>query len=136
MTKHTSSLGDVQPIATAGRDGTVLPPQREGRDCDLYAPGHQLHYRHLADATHSPAFLVRDAVVDDSRVTLVLEDGRVLRWRHHDAERLERILELMPGASEAHPDAHALRVGPYWFNCATGPDDWQDCRAEAPRATS
>ncbi len=27
-----------------------------------------------------------------------------------------------------YPEFHAMRVGPYWFNCATESDDWQDCR--------
>jgi hypothetical protein len=102
-------------------------PVRDAGPCDLYAPGHQMHYTHQGRAVRSPATPVANVVVDGADVTLVLEGGRELAWRHHDTSRLRRALELVPSKRVAYPDQHALRVGPYWFNCAAGSDAWQDC---------
>ena len=109
---------------------TSPPMKRDGSTCDLYAPGHQIHYKHQGDAVRSPGRIVTNAIVDDSRVTLVLDDRTELQWRHHEPQRLERILELVPSKRVAYPDQHALRVGPYWFNCATETTGWQDCRVQ------
>lgn len=100
--------------------------------CDLYAPGHQFHYRHQSTAVRSPSLVVRSVLLEQSWVLLTLDGGRELRWRHHDPERLCRMLELLRGKCVSYPDHHALRVGPYWFNCATEADSWQDCRVTAP----
>jgi hypothetical protein len=110
----------------------ATPPGRRGTDCDLYAPGHQMHYRHQGEAVRSRSLPARATVVDDTLVLITLEDGRELQWRHHDPERLRRIIESVPGKRVLYPDAHALRVGPYWFNCARASDDWQDCRSAEP----
>lgn len=99
---------------------------REG-SCDLYAPGHQIHYEHQGRAVHSPSVQVENAIVDGVRLTLVLEGGAVLRWHHHDPIRLRRVLDLVPSSRVAYPAFHALRVGPYWFNCATESDEWKSC---------
>ena len=76
----------------------------------------------------SPARNVNNAILDGVNLRLLLEDGQELRWRHHDPDRLHQILELVPGTRVAYLDFHALRVGPYWFNCAVETDDWKDCR--------
>ena len=68
------------------------------------------------------------SALDGTFLGLVLEDGDVLRWSNHDPLRLSRILELVDVRGAAHPELHALRIGPYWFNCATESDPWQDCR--------
>lgn len=109
---------------TGERTGT---PVRDAGPCDLYAPGHQMHYTHQGRAMRSPATPVGNVVVDGALVTLVLEDGSELAWRHHDPDRLRRALELVPSRRVVYPEHHALRVGPYWFNCAVGSDVWQDC---------
>jgi len=115
---------------TGERTGT---PVRDAGPCDLYAPGHQMHYTHQGRAMRSPATPVGNVVVDGALVTLVLEDGSELAWRHHDPDRLRRALELVPSRRVVYPEHHALRVGPYWFNCAAGSDGWQDCsRLDAP----
>ena len=115
---------------TGERTGT---PVRDAGPCDLYAPGHQMHYTHQGRAMRSPARPVGNVVVDGALVTLVLEDGNELTWRHHDPDRLRRALELVPSRRVVYPEHHALRVGPYWFNCADGSDTWQDCgRGESP----
>ncbi len=122
-------------LDTSTTDGTpdtpayrARPPAQRGSGCDLYAPGHQMHYRHQGDAVRSPAQVVQDVLQDGTEVILLLEDDSELHWRHHDPERLRRMLELLRGKSVAYPEFHALRVGPYWFNCAGEDDGWQDCR--------
>jgi hypothetical protein len=122
--------GAQPPVGVA----TAPPTRRAGNACDLYSPGHQMHYRHQGEAVRSPSRVVTNAIVDDSSVTLVLDDHTELRWQHHEPVRLERILELVPGKRVAYPDQHALRVGPYWFNCATDATGWQDCRTAGRRA--
>lgn len=128
VTKSTIDPGhlreDEEPAAPAA---AVLPPQRDGRTCDLYAPGHLIHYRHQGDAVHSAPQRVRDALVDGTVVTILLESDAELHWRHHDPERLTRVLEMFRTTCRVFPQYHALQAGPYWFNCATESDRWQDC---------
>ncbi len=133
MTKFTTDTSREESSATAD-EGRVLPAQRSGNSCELYAPGHQIHYEHQGGAVRSPSRLTRTARLDDTLVTLVLDDGTELHWRHHDPERLGRILEMLRGKCVVYPAYHALRVGPYWFNCASADDEWQDCSSStAPR---
>ncbi|NUR06490.1 MAG: hypothetical protein HOQ22_15580 [Nocardioidaceae bacterium] len=117
---------DSERPTDAARPGA--PSRVRGSSCDLYEPGHQMHYRHQGEAVRSPSFTVGNAFLEGSRVILVLDDGRELRWRHHDPERLRRMLEAVPTKRVVYPEHHALRVGPYWFNCAREDDPWQDCR--------
>ncbi|MGA8211661.1 MAG: hypothetical protein WB441_16440 [Nocardioidaceae bacterium] len=129
MTKSSAGAGQ----AYGGRPAPALerspsPVLRREGACDLYAPGHQIHYRHQGDAVRSPSVPVRDTLLHDTEVTLLLDGERELHWRHHDPERLRRMLELLRGRCVAYPAHHALRVGPYWFNCAAEHDDWQECR--------
>lgn len=102
--------------------------QRDGAVCDLYAPGHQIHYKHQGDALRSRSVVGRETLLDGAGVLLSHDDGTELRWRHHDPERMRRILELLRGKCVIYPEFHALRMGPYWFNCATETDLWQECR--------
>jgi len=105
-----------------------LPSQRDGRTCDLYDPGHLIHYRHQAQAVRSASVPAREVLVEDTRLHVELEDGRRLEWRHHDAVRLRQVLELVPLTRVVYPHQHALRVGTYWFNCAPTDGDWHECR--------
>ena len=120
---------DVPRSARLSMEG-LLPPAQLGASalCDLYCPGHQIHYKHQAQAADSTPLAVRDTLLDGTLLRLVLEDGEVLRWSNHDPLRLSRVLELVAVRGAAHPELHALRIGPYWFNCATESDPWQDCR--------
>jgi hypothetical protein len=137
MTKNTPGTGPRHAgAATPVLDGAPLPLQRGGSSCDLYLPGHQIHYTHQGQAVHSPSRVTRDALLEDTLLTLVLDDGESLRWRHHDPERLGRMLELLRSRCVVYEDFHALRVGPYWFNCAREHDEWQDCRRAAARGGS
>ena len=128
MTKYSADSGHA---GSAGPENDLrLPPmQRDsGNTCDLYAPGHLIHYKHQGDAVHSPAMAVRETFQEGIHVVLLVDDDRELDWRNHDPERLRRILELLRGRCVVYPEHHALRVGPYWFNCAAEDDPWQDCR--------
>jgi hypothetical protein len=122
----TGTSGDDDPAASA-RAFTTL----DVRSCELYAPGHQMHYRHQGEAVRSPSRAVTSALLDDDLVILVLDDASEVRWRHHDRDRLRRALEALPGKHVVYPEHHALRVGPFWFNCAPEDGDWQDCRPVA-----
>ena len=115
--------------------GPLRPAQRDG-SCDLYSPGHQIHYRHQGDAVRSPSRSVANAILDGTRITLVLDDDTELTWRHHDPVRLRRILDLVPIKRVAYPRFHALRVGPYWFNCAPESEQWQDCGLSTPAGSA
>ena len=88
--------------------------------CASYAPGHQMHYIHQGQALRSPSEHARHVTVDDDEVVIVRETGERLVWRHHDTTRLSDILGLFPSSRVVYPGFHALRVGPYWFNCADG----------------
>ena len=72
--------------------GGPLPPAQRDGSCDLYSPGHQIHYRHQGDAVRSPSRPVAGAILDGTRLTLVLDDDTELTWRHHDPVRLRRVL--------------------------------------------
>ena len=129
---NTSDQAVRQPTRMSMAD--LLPPAQLDASglCDLYGPGHQIHYKHQAEAADSPMRTVRDIYLNGTHVTLQLDDGDELAWSTHDPRRLRRILELVPGPGAAYPTFHALRVGPYWFNCATQTDSWQDCRLSRP----
>lgn len=86
--------------------------------CASYAPGHQMHYTHQGQALRSPSRRVHRLMVDGDRVYLLLDDGDEIVWHHHDRARLIEVLGLFPTFQVAYPRFHALRVGPYWFNCA------------------
>jgi hypothetical protein len=104
--------------------------------CERYDPGHQIHYKHQGDAVRSPSRPVPDVQIDGTLIALTLDDGTRLHWRHHDPERVARLLELLRGKCVIYPEFHAMRIGPYWFNCATEADVWQDCgiSTSPPRA--
>lgn len=131
MAKYSIDHNDGSQHETRPSVDELLPPAQRGGTCDLYAPGHQIHYRHQGDAVRSPACAVLSVLLDGTQLLLALDDGTERVWRHHDPERLRRILELLRGKCVAYPEQHALRVGPYWFNCATQDDGWQDCRVSA-----
>jgi hypothetical protein len=95
-----------------------VPLQRDMLACESYHPGHQMHYIHQGRALRSPSRRAQSIVVDDHRVTVSFEDGERLDWFHHDPARLTSVLGLFPTSRVVYDDYHALRIGPYWFNCA------------------
>jgi hypothetical protein len=93
--------------------------------CRSYAPGHQMHYAHQGQALRSPSEHAREVVLDGLRLLVVRTSGEQLVWRHHDPARLADVLGLFPTSRILYPGHHALRLGPYWFNCAA--DDFVAC---------
>ena len=136
MTKFSSDSTHAREHPGGPVTELVPPVQRDGNVCDLYAPGHQMHYKHQGNAVRSPAVTVAEVLRDGTEVILGLDDGRELRWQHHDPHRLGRILELLRGKCVIYPEWHALRIGPYWFNCAGEDDEWQECRVSAASRTA
>jgi hypothetical protein len=129
VTKSSLGMGNAyEQTSGPGRQRPVPVAPRGAATCDLYEPGHQIHFKHQGDAVHSPSRSVRDLFVDGTHISLTMDDSTVLHWRHHDPEKLTRISELLRGKCVIYPEFHAMRIGPYWFNCATEADDWQDCR--------
>ena len=108
------------------RPGPVRVAEWDGAACDSYAPGHQVHYIHQGQALRSPSLHARNVIVEGHRVIVVLDDGEQLDYHHHDPDRLSSVLGLFPGSRMVYPKFHALRVGPYWFNCAPGA--FEPCR--------
>lgn len=131
MTKSSTDTGHTRAVHAPSIDPGAPEARRDTACCDLYVDGHQMHYKHQGAAVHSPSRPVDEADLEGSVVHLHLEDGATLRWRHHDPGRLGEILELLSGRCVAYPQFHALRVGPYWFNCAADDGPWQDCRTSA-----
>ncbi len=131
MTKFSVDHGQGSEQQTRPPVEELLPSTLRGGGCDLYTPGHQIHYKHQGDAVRSPSCTVLSVLLDGTQVLLALDDGTERVWRHHDPDRLRRILELLRGRCVAYPEQHALRVGPYWFNCATEHDGWQECAVSA-----
>jgi hypothetical protein len=94
------------------------PASTTATACASYAPGHQMHYIHQGQALRSPSLRVRALTVDGDRLLISLDNGEELVWRHHDPARLTDVLGLFPTFRVIYPQFHALRAGPYWFNCA------------------
>ena len=110
-----STGGEGQPDSSRGHaaataDDPVL--------CESHAPGHLMHYVHQGRALRSPSERARHVFIDGYDLRISLEDGSVLRWFHHEPARLRSVLSLFPRSQVVYRDFHALRVGPYWFNCA------------------
>lgn len=114
--------------------GSVLEDAPVADACDSYAPGHQVHYIHQGQALRSPSLPARNVIVEGHNVIVVLDDGQQIDYHHHDPERLSSVLGLFPASRMVYPKFHALRVGPYWFNCA--PDEFEPCRPVAEPARS
>ena len=101
--------------------GEAAPVQRHpgaAVRCHSYAAGHQMHYVHQAQALRSPSEQAALVSLEGSRLIVVRQGGEHLDWVHHDLARLADVLGLFPTSRMVYPGHHALRVGPYWFNCA------------------
>jgi hypothetical protein len=133
FTRRTTTA-DTLPDAEAAPAGTLLRDPLEAHLCVHYAPGHQMHYVHQGQALRSPARHASNVIVEGHRVVVVLDSGEELQYQHHEPERLSSVLGLFPGSRVVYPEFHALRVGPYWFNCA--PDHFEPCGSPAEAAGS
>lgn len=110
------------PGRTAG--GRLTDPPAD-ETCESYAPGHLMHYLHQGQAVRSPSLDARNVIVDGDRVIVILENDEQVDFQHHEPDRLARVLGLFPTSRVLYPRFHALRVGPYWFNCA--PESFEPC---------
>ena len=129
MARFFSLRSNPRTRARESQSGSVLSVVQDGGTCDSYAPGHQVHYIHQGQALRSPSLHARNVIVEGHRVIVVLEDGAQLDYHHHDPDRLSSVLGLFPGSRMVYPKFHALRVGPYWFNCAPG--EFVPCRPDS-----
>ena len=107
--------------------GAVPAARRAELPCESFHPGHHMHPTRWRLAHESPRRPVVGVRVDGFHVELCLDDGTLLRWRHHDPVRLRRVLESVPGVVAVCTEWHALIVGGHWFNCATPKARWQPC---------
>ncbi|MGH8966185.1 MAG: hypothetical protein ACRDXB_12770 [Actinomycetes bacterium] len=127
MTEYVmSAFADTDPGGFT--EAPIPSARRVDLPCESFLPGHHMHWAHWNQAKESASHPVRRVRVDGFRIELVLDDDSKLSWRHHDPVRLSRVLEAVPGTVVAFTDLHALRVGTYWFNCATTSSRWQPCR--------
>ena len=129
----TRSTTSTRTPDAAEQPSARLHDHREGVACDSYAPGHLMHYIHQGQALRSPSLHASNVIVEGTRVIVVLESGEQLDYHHHDPDRLGSVLGLFPGTRVVYPKFHALRIGPYWFNCA--PSDFQPCKVDAAPAS-
>jgi hypothetical protein len=94
--------------------------------CASHAPGHQLHWTHWKQAASSPAIVVTKVRMVGDVVELLLP-GDPVRWRHHDAARLQRALRTSRQPIAAVPEHGMLRVDGYWFNCVSADAEFTLC---------
>ena len=135
MNKFFSPLRSAAEVRTGAPIGhRRLPEEQESVACESYEPGHQMHYVQQGQALRSPSVRAERAIVDGDRVVLVLDASEQLEWRHHDPARMRSILDLFPSSRVVYRTFHALRVGPYWFNCA--PEDFRPCPQLPPAEQS
>lgn len=119
----------LRPDPETGGRGAALPRQRSGGSagagstvaCESYEPGHLMHYVQQGRALRSTSVKAAHVLVDDQVVIVDLADGRTLEWHHHDPVRLRSVLHLFPSSRVVYLEHHALRLGPYWFNCSPEP---------------
>jgi hypothetical protein len=121
MVLFYSSRSEPQDRLRAPRSAPGSPGGRqEMLGCESHRPGHQMHYVHQGQALRSPSRRAASIVVDGHAVVIAFDSGERLEWFHHDPDRLTSVLGLFPTSRVVYDGFHALRVGPYWFNCAVG----------------
>lgn len=117
---------EERPAVSAGQSKQLSTQQQQPSvACESYAPGHEMHYIQQGQALRSPSVRAERVIVDGNRIVLTLGSGATLEWCHHDPARLRSVLDLFPTSRVVYGRHHALRVGPYWFNCAPG--EFSDC---------
>jgi len=114
------------------RSTGYLKPRR----CDLYLPGHTVHW---IQAMHSlddePAF---GRLVDIEGGVLTLDMGHSYRaYRSHEPERLAEIVDLGRGVYlfERFALLRPYRYGGYSFSIARADKAWRECTTNFPDPT-
>jgi hypothetical protein len=82
-----------------------------GKQCDSYAPGHQVHWIHFNNSMREPGLVIPVTAVvdDDGRVHIEGDDLSVVRWNHRPAI-LRAALESFGGRADWKPRWYILAV--------------------------
>jgi hypothetical protein len=81
------------------------------RHCDLYGPGHQIHWIHFSHSMREPSVVIPVTAVvdDDGLVHIEGEDLSLVRWNHRPAV-LRAALERFGGRADWKPRWYILAV--------------------------
>jgi hypothetical protein len=81
------------------------------RQCDLYGPGHQIHWIHFNHSMREPSVVIPvTAVLDDGGLVHIEgEDLSLVQWNHRPA-LLRAALERFGGRADWKPRWHLLAV--------------------------
>ncbi len=81
------------------------------RQCDLYGPGHQIHWIHFNHSMREPSVVIPVTAVvdDDGLVHIEGEDLSLVRWNHRPA-LLCAALQRFGGRADWKPRWHILAV--------------------------
>jgi hypothetical protein len=81
------------------------------RQCDLYGPGHQIHWIHFNHSMREPSVVIPVTAVvdDDGLVHIDGEDPSLVRWNHRPA-LLRAALERFGGRADWKPRWYILAV--------------------------
>jgi hypothetical protein len=105
------------------------------RQCDAYAPGHQIHWIHFNHSMWEPSEVipVTASVDDDGLVHIEGDDLSVVRWNHRP-ELVRAALERFGGRADWKPRWYLLAVPTEAFMgsaCSVfslaAPDERRDC---------
>ena len=107
------------------------------RQCDLYRPGHQIHWIHFNHSMREPSVVIPVTAVvdDDGLVHIEGDDVSLVRWNHRPA-LLRATLDRFDGRADWKPRWHLLAVpteafmgsARSVFNLAAR-DERRECRA-------
>ena len=106
-----------------------------GRQCDSYAPGHQIHWIHFNHSMREPSEVipVTASVDDDGLVHIEGEDLSLVRWNHRPA-LVRAALQSFGGRAEWKPCWYLLAVPAESFVGSArsvfslvAPDERRDC---------
>jgi hypothetical protein len=81
------------------------------RQCDLYGPGHQIHWIHFNHSMREPSVVIPvTAVVDDDGLVFIDGEDLSLVWWNHRPAVLRAALERFGGRADWKPRWHILAV--------------------------
>lgn len=96
-------------------------PATDGVDCTSYRSGHQVHWIQALHSTNKPevsaqSWQGRVTSVDGQLITVVRDDGQVVRFRNHDPERLIAVLSVSSGEVVVNDEYAILYVSSRCFS--------------------
>jgi len=117
----------------------VFPVYRyDAADCYSYAPGHVMHWIAWKRLDRYETVPVVSAGVDEVRVTLTLEDGRILTWWHHEARKLAKVARH-PERAAVYRDRGVIALSTkngeaqLLINCAGSAEGFSPCQTRFRR---